>query len=246
MPRGALRPAPRIQGRRPHRRPQAGGGHHAQGRGHAMDRGRIRRMFPGGNTSEGFFSYYDHIIGPEARRVFVLKGGPGAGKSTFLHRIAADMVARGFGVDLYHCAADPASLDAVTIPALGVALIDGTAPHVVDPRYPGCGDEIVDLGPYGDSARLEHQRPAIVALTAQAAPAFQRAYRLLAAARHVQDDWEAANTRALDPGWANRQVARVIAAATQDRPVAARPGRVRRLFASAITPDGPRHHLDTL
>ncbi len=42
--------------------------------------GAVRRMFPGGNTSLGFYSFYDNVIGPEARRVFILKGGPGAGQ----------------------------------------------------------------------------------------------------------------------------------------------------------------------
>lgn len=27
-----------------------------------MEKGRIRHMFPGGNTSEGFYSYYDYVL----------------------------------------------------------------------------------------------------------------------------------------------------------------------------------------
>src|SRR5690606_25330290 len=210
-----------------------------------MAQGTIRRLFPGGNTSEGFFSYYDHIC-PDARRLFVLKGGPGTGKSTFLQRTAADLLAAGLDVELHHCSADPASLDAIVVPAARAALLDGTAPHVVDPRHPGCVDEIVDLGRYWDGPCLRRRREAIMRLSAQARPCFQRAYRYLAAARHVQDDWEAANAAALDQGWLNRQTARVIAAVVGERTVAHRPGRVRRLFASSITPDGPRHHLETL
>ena len=67
-------------------------------------------------------------------RVFVIKGGPGVGKST-LCVIATEMLKRGYNVEIHHCASDNASLDAVVVPAAGIALIDGTAPHVYDPRH---------------------------------------------------------------------------------------------------------------
>jgi ABC-type lipoprotein export system ATPase subunit len=50
-----------------------------------MAEGRVKMVFPGGNTCLGFYSFYNYIIGEEARRIFVLKGGPGTGKSTFMN-----------------------------------------------------------------------------------------------------------------------------------------------------------------
>ena len=49
---------------------------------------KIRRMFPGGNTSEGFYSYFDNILGRDANRLYILKGGPGTGKSTIMRKFA--------------------------------------------------------------------------------------------------------------------------------------------------------------
>ena len=41
-----------------------------------MAKGKIRHMFPGGNTSLGFFSYYDYILSQEeANRIICIKGG---------------------------------------------------------------------------------------------------------------------------------------------------------------------------
>jgi len=94
-------------------------------------KGRIRRAFPGNNTSEGFFSFFEYIIGPEARKVFIIKGGPGTGKSTFMKNIGMELVDRGYDVEFFHCASDNDSLDAVAVPAVGAAIIDGTAPHRV-------------------------------------------------------------------------------------------------------------------
>ncbi|WP_206459271.1 hypothetical protein [Anaerovorax sp. IOR16] len=47
--------------------------------------GKQRHMFPGNNTPEGFFSYYQYILSQkEADKIFCIKGGPGVGKSTFM------------------------------------------------------------------------------------------------------------------------------------------------------------------
>jgi hypothetical protein len=42
-------------------------------------KGTEKLVFPGGNTSKGFYSFYDHIIPIDANRIFVIKGGPGVG-----------------------------------------------------------------------------------------------------------------------------------------------------------------------
>ncbi len=101
-------------------------------------------MFPGGNTSVGFYSYYDYILPQDrAKRIFVIKGGPGVGKSTFMKQIGNELVEKGYDAEFMHCSSDPDSLDGIVIPALEVAFIDGTAPHVVDPKNPGAVDETI-------------------------------------------------------------------------------------------------------
>ncbi|HHY39366.1 MAG TPA: ATPase [Clostridia bacterium] len=91
----------------------------------------MKRVFPGGNTPQGFYSFYDQIITPDATRILVIKGGPGVGKSTFIRTIGDEMVKYGYDVEFHHCSSDNRSLDGVVIPAIGVALIDGTSPHRV-------------------------------------------------------------------------------------------------------------------
>lgn len=92
-------------------------------------KGMVKKVFPGGNTCRGFYSFYDYIIGSEAARIFVIKGGPGVGKSSFMRFIANEFVENGYDVELHHCSSDNNSLDGVVIPAAKVALIDGTAPQ---------------------------------------------------------------------------------------------------------------------
>lgn len=44
------------------------------------------------------------------------------------------------------------------LPQLGVALVDGTAPHVVEPKYPGVVDRYVNMGDCYDKEGLAVRR----------------------------------------------------------------------------------------
>lgn len=209
-----------------------------------MREGKIRHLFPGGNTPQGFFSYYNYIIPADAARIFIMKGGPGTGKSTFMRRIGEAVLARGLDVEHHHCSSDNNSLDGLVIPALSVAFIDGTAPHVVDPKHPGCVDEIVHLGDFWNERGMVANKQAILACTAEIGKSFQRAYRLLKAAKALYDDWEAANAEALDHAAANWRTEQLLATVFRGVDTVGA-GRLRKLFASAITPDGMVNYLDT-
>ena len=213
------------------------------GKHYFMREGRIRHLFPGGNTPQGFFSYYNYIIPADATRIFIMKGGPGTGKSTFMRKMGEAMLAQGYDVEYHHCSSDNNSLDGVVITGLKVAFIDGTAPHVVDPKNPGCVDEIIHLGDYWDEAGIVAHKRQIIAVNGEIGKSFQRAYRLLRAAKALYDDWKAAGAEALDHAAANRSTSRLMAdlfGGAGD--VGA--GRIRKLFASAITPDGMVNYLD--
>ena len=104
-------------------------------------------FYLGANSPGGFYSLYDELLRPEeARSIYILKGGPGCGKSSLMRRVGAAMEEHGLDVEYIVCSGDPDSLDAVVIPALKTALVDGTAPHVVEPKYPGLVEEYVNLG----------------------------------------------------------------------------------------------------
>jgi hypothetical protein len=211
-----------------------------------MAQGKRRHLFPGGNTSLGFFSYYHQIIAQEeAERVYVIKGGPGVGKSTFMKRIAEEMLSRGYDVEYLHCSSDPGSLDGVLIPQLKVAFIDGTAPHVIDPKTPGAVDEILNFGAYWDGAGIRAHKDAILKTSREIQYLFARAYRYLGAAHAICEGSAAVYADALDRGRANALAADLIEAFFADVPVG-KAGRERRMFASAITPDGFVHYLDTV
>ena len=88
------------------------------------------RFFLGANSATGFYSLYDNLIDPHTEdTLYILKGGPGCGKSSFMRHIAQGAISAGLDVEYIHCTADPDSLDAIYIPARKIAYVDGTAPH---------------------------------------------------------------------------------------------------------------------
>ena len=120
-------------------------------------------FFLGANTPKGFYSLFDELYRQDASfRLHILKGGPGTGKSSFMKRIADAAEARGIACARIFCSADPGSLDAVILPALHTAVADGTSPHVLEPKYPGVRETLIDLGAFRDDGRLcEHAREVI-------------------------------------------------------------------------------------
>ena len=91
-------------------------------------------FFLGANSGRGFQSLFPQFCAPEQYDdLLILKGGPGAGKSTMMKKIGAALEEEGETVEYLFCSGDPDSLDGVHIPRLRTAIVDGTAPHVAVP-----------------------------------------------------------------------------------------------------------------
>ncbi|WP_096435264.1 hypothetical protein [Alteribacter populi] len=100
------------------------------------------KRFFGAATSFGPVNFIDEITQLLSKRV-IIKGRSGSGKSTLMRKIAANAEQQGYNVCYFPCALDPDSLDMVMIPQLNCAILDGTAPHVIDPTRNG--DQVVDM-----------------------------------------------------------------------------------------------------
>lgn len=141
-------------------------------------------LFAGANSAAGFYSHYQCLAEDSLNRVFILKGGPGTGKSTIIKRVA-----RHFSCSLekYHCTAAPDSLDALYIPSLGVSIVDGTSPHTIEPNLPGAVQQVIELGAFWNESLLAAQREKIQKVAAEKAHRFKAAYGWLAVAGKLAD-----------------------------------------------------------
>lgn len=53
-------------------------------------------FYLGANSPTGFYSLYDQLLEPEqAETIYILKGGPGCGKSSLMRRVAQAMEEKG-------------------------------------------------------------------------------------------------------------------------------------------------------
>lgn len=128
----------------------------------------FKKYFLGANSCEKFVSHFSDCYLPEQNfNVYVIKGGPGTGKSSLLKRIGSRALDKGLQVDLCPCSSDPDSLDGLVLPQLKTVLLDGTAPHVVEPKYPGVCEEIVNLGQFWDSEKLKENKEKIMLVAAE-------------------------------------------------------------------------------
>lgn len=143
------------------------------------------RYFLGANSSRGFASLYDGFASGEEDFLHVIKGGPGTGKSGFMRAIGRAAEDRGYDVEYVLCSGDPESLDGIYIPARHEAWVDGTAPHVIDPKLFAAVGDYVNIGQFCTlpmtAAEAEHIRELNKTYKAR----YARAYALLNAAESV-------------------------------------------------------------
>ena len=148
-----------------------------------MQENQKKAYFAAANTAQGFVSFYEECFGgAHVDRMYMIKGGPGTGKSRFLGDVAHAAVLRGWQAEYYYCSSDPGSLDGVilTHPAKGcIALSDSTPPHVLEPTLPGVRDVIVNLGDFWDRELLAKHAGRIRTLCDYKQRGFAQAYEYL-------------------------------------------------------------------
>ena len=141
-------------------------------------------FFAAQNSYFGFISHFDSIFDSEKfDAIFVLKGGPGTGKSSFMKKIAKRFENEADITKIY-CSSDANSLDGVIIAKENrqVAILDGTAPHQRDAVIPGAVDELINLGECWRSEKLKERKEEILSLNNEKKAYYNVAYDFLSIA----------------------------------------------------------------
>ena len=123
-------------------------------------------FFLGALSPSGFSGWFAQAAAEPGARPWLIKAGPGCGKSTFMRRIADKAAAQPAGQGAYieriHCSSDPASLDGVRLPT-GDLVLDATAPHTLDCKYPDAAERIISFNHTLDHAYLEQHSAEVLA-----------------------------------------------------------------------------------
>lgn len=197
--------------------------------------GKESCYFVTANTSAGFVSFFDDVI-RQSERVYIIKGGPGSGKSTFINRIGEDLLSVGMSVDFIFSPDDKNSVEGIYIKDIKVSIINGTYPHPIDPVYPGAIERILDFGNFWDIDYLRLHKSAIKQLTDEIEKRYQMFFEYMNKAKLIHDRWEKEYLLGMDFSKAD-SIAKGIISDIIKKPSGKTSSAIHR-FAGAMTPQG--------
>lgn len=208
-------------------------------------KGTIRKYFTCANSSQGFVNFFASTL-DQLEKVYILKGGPGTGKSTLMKKIGKHFLDKGQSIEHIYCSSDANSLDGIVICNGKIAVVDGTAPHIIEPKAPGAIEEYVNLGISWDSDVLAEHKDEILSLKSEISGCYDKIYQLFKEAKEIHDRWERiyiANTdfKKIDiaaDGLLKELFKDVV-------PTAHEPEIVHRFFG-ALTPEGSINYIENL
>ena len=193
--------------------------------------------FLGSSGKNGFFSCFNQLTPKiEGQYTFIIKGGPGTGKSSMMKKIAENIESRDIECERIFCSSDPNSLDGIIFPSLRISMADGTSPHTMDPDYPGATGEIVNLGDCWDKQKLFENKEKIIELTDKNKICHKRSRRFIESAFSIFGDGEKICRDCLDEERLMRYAARV--ANRHFKKPSGKIGLEKIRMLDAITPKG--------
>ena len=142
-----------------------------------MQKTPVLDFFLGALAPFGFRGWFRAAADEPHQTPWLIKAGPGCGKSTLMRRLlaAAPPAPAGGWNERLHCSSDPGSLDGVRLPGARALFLDATAPHTLDSKYPGAAERVLSLYDTLDAASLAAHRADILALGARHAALMQQA-----------------------------------------------------------------------
>ena len=200
-------------------------------------------FFLGATTPAGFKGYFEPLRHEPGMQLYLIKSGPGCGKSTLMKHIAQAAEQKGERIEKIHCASDPDSLDGVIFPEKRQAILDATAPHTMEPDAPGADEVVVSLYHTINAAALHTHAEEVKALFARNTALRTRAARYIASAGSLLLDSRRAEACCSDFDKVRRYVKRLCARLL---PRTENSGSEELRLLSAVTPKGEVFYQGTV
>lgn len=147
-------------------------------------------FFAASNSYDGFISYFDEIFSQkEYEKIYILKGGPGTGKSSFMKAVMKSLEEKHVKCEVVLCSSDPKSLDGLIVSknSKKIAIVDGTSPHCMEPVYPGAVEKIINLGDFWNESLIKSYRDKITDISRVKKQFYTNAYQYLSVAKTCYD-----------------------------------------------------------
>ncbi|MBU3803569.1 MAG: PRK06851 family protein [Candidatus Cellulosilyticum pullistercoris] len=204
----------------------------------------IKHYFACGNTAKGFQNFFSSNL-KNLDKIYILKGGPGTGKSSLMKKVGQFVTKKGIPVEYIHCSSDPSSLDGIVIRSIGTAIVDGTSPHVIEPTAPGAIEEYINLGTSWDVDALAQNKNKILFLRSEISACYPKAYDCFSKALKIHDEWEKIYINRMDFKKANQYTEEVISKLLGTHHFDKKSVIMHR-FLGGSTPEGPKDFVKEL
>lgn len=205
----------------------------------------LPKFFLGANSPYGFISIFNNLYYPEEGWfAYIIKGGPGTGKSTLMKKLAKEANLRGIDTELIYCSSDPSSLDAVIFSELKISIADGTSPHVLDPVFPGVSDTVINLCDCWNKETIQKNKSKIIELSKINSAYHKKSKKYLCAYDQIDNDIYSLVCNYYD----NNKIYKYSKNLTQKyfKKFSSKTGKENVRFISGITPEGVVFFEDTL
>src|SRR5690606_7367697 len=103
----------------------------------------------------------------------------------FMRKVGIVLMEKGCDLEYLHCSSDNGSIDGLIAPQLKLGFVDGTFPHIIEPKYPGVVEKVIDLGQYRNDQYLTKYRDEIIQITDDISNNFKLAYQTFAEAKKI-------------------------------------------------------------
>lgn len=145
------------------------------------------KYFLGETSAAGYKTAFDQQIKSDDFFTYILKGGPGTGKSEIIKNIALRFADKD-EFEIYSNAIDPCSPDAILFKKAKVILTDGSCPHSFEPTYPGAFQTLVNLDDCWNRTLLDAEKQQIKKLSDENSTWLSRCRRYLTAFSSLNSD----------------------------------------------------------
>ncbi|MDR0987420.1 MAG: hypothetical protein LBL98_07010 [Ruminococcus sp.] len=187
-------------------------------------------------SPSGYKSNFNENIDEAGYFTYILKGE--ASCSGFISRFTET----NKNCELYYCAVDPDSIDAIVFPESKVIICDSIKPHLFEPKIAGITGLIVNLSESWDTEKLKAAREELAELHAAGASSSERAERCIKALSTVlYDNFDLAKRTVLLEkldAFFGRLTKKLLPKRSAYRPDDVTRGKVTYRYFSALTADG--------
>ncbi|MDR0904431.1 MAG: hypothetical protein LBM59_07345 [Ruminococcus sp.] len=187
-------------------------------------------------SPSGYKTNFGDSIDEPGYFTYILKGE--ASCSGFISRFTEKQK----NCELYYCAVDPESIDAIVFPEKKVIICDSISPHLFEPKIAGITGQIVNLSESWDTEKLKAAREELADLYAALTSSSERAERCIKALSTVlYDNFDLAKRTVLLEkleAFFMRFTKKILPKRSALHPDDVTRGRVIYRYSSALTADG--------